>query len=131
MADVEWNWRTDATINEDRTAASCPAHRHDDLEAAPVRRRSLQTQATHSSFVGCDALETTMSSAPPPSASAPITVPSLRAGPTPRRPGDYADLMRRVKQAGLLRRRPGYYVTIMAITGTMLAVGWTVFVLLG
>jgi fatty acid desaturase len=39
--------------------------------------------------------------------------------------------MRRIKQAGLLRRRPGYYITMMAITGTMLAAGWTAFVLLG
>jgi fatty acid desaturase len=72
-----------------------------------------------------------MPSAPSPSASAPTTGPPPSAGPTPRPPGDYADLMRRVKQAGLLRRRPGYYATMIAVTGTMLAAGWTVFVILG
>jgi fatty acid desaturase len=51
---------------------------------------------------------------------------------TPPHPGsDYADLMRRVKQAGLLKRRHGYYATKIAVTSVMLAAGWTVFVLLG
>jgi len=39
--------------------------------------------------------------------------------------------MRRVKQAGLLRRRPGYYLTKMAVTGALFAAGWAAFVLLG
>jgi fatty acid desaturase len=44
---------------------------------------------------------------------------------------DYADLMRRVKRAGLLERRPAYYLPKIAVTvGAMLA-GWTAFVLLG
>ncbi len=50
---------------------------------------------------------------------------------TARRGSDYADLMRRVKRAGLLDRRPGYYVTKIAVTGGLLAAGWTGFVLLG
>jgi fatty acid desaturase len=63
------------------------------------------------------------------------TAPSLRAQtpPTvPNRPGtDYAELMRRVKQAGLLDRRPGYYLTKIGVTGALLAAGWTAFALLG
>jgi fatty acid desaturase len=52
--------------------------------------------------------------------------------PAPNRPGtDYADLMRRVKQAGLLDRRPGYYLTKIGVTGALLAAGWTAFALLG
>jgi Fatty acid desaturase len=52
--------------------------------------------------------------------------------PAPSRPGtDYADLMRRVKQAGLLDRWPGYYLTKIAITAALLAAGWTAFALLG
>jgi fatty acid desaturase len=50
----------------------------------------------------------------------------------PPRPGsEYADLKRRIKQAGLLDRRHGYYLTKIAVTGVMLAAGWTGFVLLG
>jgi fatty acid desaturase len=48
-----------------------------------------------------------------------------------RRPSEYADLLRRVKMAGLLRRRPGYYLMKMAVTGGMFAAGWSAFVLLG
>jgi fatty acid desaturase len=47
------------------------------------------------------------------------------------RGSEYAALMRQVKRAGLLERRPGYYVTKIAVTGAMLAAGWTGFVLLG
>jgi len=48
-----------------------------------------------------------------------------------RRPSEYADLLRRVKMAGLLRRRPGYYLMKMTVTGGMFAAGWSAFVLLG
>ena len=44
---------------------------------------------------------------------------------------DFADLMRRVKAAGLLERRPGYYLTKIAVTGALLAAAWTAFVVLG
>jgi fatty acid desaturase len=63
------------------------------------------------------------------------TAPSLRAqtpSAAPSPPGtDYADLMRRVKQAGLLDRRRGYYLTKIGVTGALLAAGWTAFALLG
>jgi fatty acid desaturase len=39
--------------------------------------------------------------------------------------------MRRVKAAGLLERRPGYYLTKIAVTGGLLVGAWTVFVVVG
>jgi len=62
---------------------------------------------------------------------------SKRYAPTPyrsaepRRGSDYADLMRQVKQAGLLDRRPDYYLPKIAVTGALLVAGWTAFALLG
>jgi fatty acid desaturase len=47
------------------------------------------------------------------------------------RASDFADLMHRVKAAGLLARRPGYYVTKIAVTGGLLVAAWTAFVVLG
>jgi fatty acid desaturase len=44
---------------------------------------------------------------------------------------DYAELSRRIKQAGLLRRRPAYYAAKGAATAGLLAAGWTAFLLLG
>jgi fatty acid desaturase len=59
-------------------------------------------------------------------------VPLPGAAPTPAHPAsDYAELMRRIKQAGLLRRRRAYYLRKMIGTGALLAAGWTVFVLVG
>lgn len=49
----------------------------------------------------------------------------------PRRGSDYAELMRLVRQAGLLERRPIFYATHITASVAMLAAGWTVFVLLG
>ena len=47
------------------------------------------------------------------------------------RGSDYAELSRLVRAAGLLDRRPGYYRARIALTVALLAVGWTVFALLG
>lgn len=44
---------------------------------------------------------------------------------------DYAVLLRRVREAGLMRRRPSYYVRKTAVVVAALAVGWGVFVALG
>jgi fatty acid desaturase len=69
--------------------------------------------------------------------AAPALPPATKSGPvaagpvTAPRGKDYADLMRRVRRAGLLDRRPGYYLTKIAVTGGLLAAGWTGFVLLG
>ena len=43
----------------------------------------------------------------------------------------YAELSRRVRQAGLLDRRPGYYAVKIGVNLALLAVGWTAFWLLG
>src|SRR5215213_5966949 len=44
---------------------------------------------------------------------------------------DYSELSRRIKHAGLLRRRPAYYAAKIASTAVLLAAGWTAFFLLG
>jgi fatty acid desaturase len=43
----------------------------------------------------------------------------------------YAELSRQVREAGLLTRRPGYYIWKIAITVAAMAAGWTAFVLVG
>src|SRR5438309_245385 len=48
-----------------------------------------------------------------------------------RRGSDFAELSRRVKSAGLLRRRHGYYALRIAVNVMLLAAGAVVFVLLG
>ncbi len=60
--------------------------------------------------------------------SAPTSAPTSAA---PRRGSEYAELSRQVKEAGLLERRPGYYVGKIAVTTGLLAAGWTAFALLG
>jgi len=47
------------------------------------------------------------------------------------RGSDYAELMRRVRRAGLLDRRPGYYLTKIVVTGLLMVAGWVVFALVG
>jgi fatty acid desaturase len=50
----------------------------------------------------------------------------------PRRAGsDYAELLTRVRAAGLLERRPGYYAVRITITAVLFAAGWLAFVLIG
>ena len=49
----------------------------------------------------------------------------------PVRASEYAQLSRQIKQAGLLQRRPAYYIGKIAFTAAALAVGWTAFVLVG
>ena len=55
-------------------------------------------------------------------------VPASDAGP---RGSDYAQLSRRIKQAGLLERRPRYYIWKITLTALALAAGWAAFVLVG
>jgi fatty acid desaturase len=54
----------------------------------------------------------------------------VRGGP-PRRGSDYAELMNRVRGAGLLERRPVYYTLCITANLVVLAAGWMVFVRLG
>jgi fatty acid desaturase len=56
--------------------------------------------------------------------SAPVPVMASRGSP-------YAELSRRIQQAGLLARRSRYYIWKIAVTGLLLAAGWTAFVLVG
>ena len=44
---------------------------------------------------------------------------------------DYAQLSRTVNRAGLLRRQPVYYSLKIGLNLVLLAVGWTVFAVLG
>jgi fatty acid desaturase len=55
----------------------------------------------------------------------------LDGGTAARRRSDYSDLLRQVKDAGLLERRRGYYSAKIAVTGGLLAGGWVGFVVLG
>jgi fatty acid desaturase len=56
------------------------------------------------------------------------SVPSLSAT---QRGSEYARLSRQVKQAGLLERRPGYYLWKISATAVLLAAGWAGFVVAG
>jgi fatty acid desaturase len=49
----------------------------------------------------------------------------------PSRGSDYAQLSRQVRQAGLMERRPRHYAGRIAATVTLLAAGWTAFVIVG
>jgi fatty acid desaturase len=51
--------------------------------------------------------------------------------PERRHGSDFAELSRRVKQAGLMDRRPRYYTVKIGLTVAMLLAGWAVFLLLG
>jgi fatty acid desaturase len=59
-----------------------------------------------------------------------VTVDRVRTG-VPHRGSDYSDLLRLVRGAGLLRRRPGFYGVHIVVDLLMLAAGWTAFALLG
>ncbi|WP_067690354.1 fatty acid desaturase family protein [Nocardia jejuensis] len=45
--------------------------------------------------------------------------------------GDYARLLRRISEAGLLDRRPVYYAVRLSLVGGAFAAGWAAFVLVG
>ncbi len=49
----------------------------------------------------------------------------------PRRGSAYAELSRQVRRAGLLDRRPGYYVWKITVSAALFAAGWAVFAILG
>jgi fatty acid desaturase len=44
---------------------------------------------------------------------------------------DFAELSRRIKAAGLLERRPGYYVLRLSLVAIFLGAGWAAFALVG
>ena len=51
--------------------------------------------------------------------------------PASRRGSDYSELSRRVRAAGLMRKRPGYFAARIAVTLLLVAAGWTAFVVIG
>ncbi|MBL1076004.1 acyl-CoA desaturase [Nocardia sp. 2] len=59
-------------------------------------------------------------------------VPASSSRP-PRRggDGDYARLLRRISDAGLMDRRPGYYTIRLGLVGTAFAGGWAAFLVVG
>jgi fatty acid desaturase len=61
----------------------------------------------------------------------PETRPQRSDEATTRRGSPYAELSRKVKHAGLLRRRPGYYSVKIGLNLLLLAGGWTAFALIG
>jgi fatty acid desaturase len=64
-------------------------------------------------------------------AAAPRPLAAARTPTAGQQGSDYAQLSRRVKQAGLLERRTGRYIWKITVTAALMAVGWAVFVLVG
>jgi fatty acid desaturase len=60
-----------------------------------------------------------------------VPYPRPAAAPAAARGSEYAHLSRQIKQAGLLRHRPGYYLFKITVTAALLAAGWAAFVLIG
>lgn len=60
-----------------------------------------------------------------------LASPAERGSAATGRGSDFAELMRQVRAAGLLERRPGYYLTKIAVTGGLLVAAWAVFVVVG
>jgi fatty acid desaturase len=66
------------------------------------------------------------------SAALPRWQPSIDvSSPAAPRGSEYAQLSRQIKGAGLLERRPWYYLRKITVTAVMLAAGWAAFVLVG
>ncbi|MFJ8094845.1 fatty acid desaturase family protein [Streptomyces griseofuscus] len=62
-----------------------------------------------------------------------VTGPSAAPSRTspPRSGSDFAGLSRRITEAGLLKRRPGYYTVRLGLVIALLAAGWGTFAVLG
>ena len=69
--------------------------------------------------------------APAPDTDAGTDTGTGTGGQDPPRGSEYAQLSRLIRQAGLLRRRPGYYGWKIAATALLLAAGWAGFILVG
>ena len=63
--------------------------------------------------------------------SSTITPVSVSPAKAKTRGSDYSQLMGRVRDAGLLERRTGYYALKMAINAVLMIGGWVAFVLIG
>jgi fatty acid desaturase len=64
-------------------------------------------------------------------AAAPRPLAAARTPTAGQQGSDYAQLSRRVKQAGLLERRTGRYIWKITVTAALMTVGWAAFVLVG
>jgi fatty acid desaturase len=60
-----------------------------------------------------------------------MLVQSRAAAPPPRAGSEYAQLSRRVKQAGLLDRRTAHYIVRIGVVGLAFAATWAAFVIIG
>ncbi|MEV6767488.1 acyl-CoA desaturase [Nocardia sp. NPDC051030] len=66
-----------------------------------------------------------------------MTTPALIPEPIPRSPrrggadGDYARLLHRISDAGLMNRRPIYYAVRFTLVGIAFVAGWAAFILVG
>lgn len=58
-------------------------------------------------------------------------IPETSPASSRRGAGDYGPLLRRISDAGLMDRRPGYYVARFGLVGVAFVAGWVVFVLVG
>jgi fatty acid desaturase len=68
---------------------------------------------------------------PPGAATTEQRPPSAAAPPAPPRGSPYAQLSRQIRRAGLLERRPGYYIWKIAVTAAALVAGWAAFAVVG
>ncbi|HWM40492.1 MAG TPA: acyl-CoA desaturase, partial [Streptomyces sp.] len=57
--------------------------------------------------------------------------PSGPESPQSARGSDFSRLTRKISDAGLLRRRPGYYTLRLTLVGLAFVAGWTAFFTLG
>ncbi len=58
-------------------------------------------------------------------------MPTATVSPPTARGSDFAGLSRRIAQAGLMRRRPGYYLARIGLVGGLYVAGWVAFVAVG
>src|SRR6266581_816264 len=72
-----------------------------------------------------------MTRPPRPAAAVTLQIQLASASSAPRRGSEYAQLSRQIKEAGLLERRPGYYIWKITLTAAALAAGWTAFIVAG
>ncbi|MTE19788.1 acyl-CoA desaturase [Streptomyces sp. TRM43335] len=61
-----------------------------------------------------------------------MTTHTTSPSPSPRTPGsDFARLSKKIADAGLMDRRPGYYAIRITVVAALYAAGWVAFVLVG
>jgi len=61
----------------------------------------------------------------------PLAGPAERGNAASGRGSDFAELMRQIRDAGLLERRTGYYLAKIAVTGGLSVAAWALFIVVG